>query len=105
MDDDEGTMSGWYILASMGLYPVLVGDPVFQLSTPVFDKITIHLPDNKDFVIKTKGADDSNFYIQSASLNGKPYNNCYLNQKDMISGGTLEYQVSGKPGENWGKGQ
>jgi len=102
MDDDEGTMSGWYILASMGLYPVLVGDPVFQISTPVFDKITIHLPDNKKFVIKTNGFSDTNFYIQSATLNGKIFNQSFIDQKDIISGGILEFNVSDKPNEGWG---
>ncbi len=105
MDDDEGTMSGWYVLASMGFYPVLVGKPEFQLSTPVFDKVTIHLPEGRDFIIETKGISDTNFYIGSASLNGKPYDKCSINHADILSGGILEYQVSDKPNENWGKEQ
>jgi len=102
MDDDEGTMSGWYVMASMGLYPVLVGDPVFQLSTPVFDKITIHLPGKKDFVIKTNGLSDRNFYIQSATLNGKTFNQSYIKNEDIVSGGVLEFNVSDTPNKSWG---
>jgi len=103
MDDDEGAMAGWYVMASMGLYPVLVGEPVFQLSTPIFDKVVIHLPGGKYFTIETKGINDSDFYIQSATLNGKPYSKSYINHADILSGGILEYQVSGKPNENWGR--
>jgi putative alpha-1,2-mannosidase len=101
MDDDEGTMSGWYVLASLGIYPVLVGDPVFQLSTPIFDKITIHIAENKNFVIITKGLSDSGFYIQSVQLNGKAYHYSYLSQQDIVAGGTLELNVSDQPNEKW----
>ncbi len=102
MDDDEGTMSGWFVLASMGIYPVLTGEPVFQLSTPIFDKITLHLPGNKEFIIKTNGLSDRNFYIRSATLNGKPFNQAYLRNEDIISGGILEFNVSDKPNKTWG---
>lgn len=102
MDDDEGTMSGWYVLASMGLYPVLVGDPVFQISTPIFDKITLHLHGGKEFIIKTNGFSDKNFYIQSATLNGKPFNQTFIKQEDIVSGGILEFNISDKTNEKWG---
>lgn len=102
MDDDEGAMSGWYVLASMGLYPVLVGDPVFQLSTPVFDKVTIELPNSKEFIIRTSGLNDQNFYIQSASLNGNVFNQTFISQDDIVSGGLLEFNVSDLPNKEWG---
>lgn len=103
MDDDDGSMSGWYVLASVGLYPVLVGDPVFQLSTPIFDKITIQLPDNKKFTIKVNGLDDQNFYINSANLNGNSFNQLFIRQEDIISGGTLTINVSDTPNEKFGQ--
>jgi predicted alpha-1,2-mannosidase len=69
-NDDAGQMSAWYVFAAMGLYPV---DPVggeYMLCTPIFDSISIHLPNGKKTVIKTssKGA-----YIQSITINGKPF--------------------------------
>ena len=102
MDDDEGTMSGWYVLASMGLYPVLVGDPVFQISAPIFDKITIHLANNKIFTITVNGLSDQNFYINSAELNDQPFNQSFLEHKDIASGGKIIYNVTNKPNEKFG---
>lgn len=102
MDDDEGTMSGWYVLASMGLYPVVPGNLIYQISAPIFDKITIKLPGNKNFIIKTEGLSDQNFYIQSATLNGKPYNKSHIKYHDIIKGGELVFQVSNTPNKNWG---
>jgi len=102
MDDDMGGMSSWYVLGAMGFYPVLVGEPVFQLSTPIFEKITIHLDDNREFVIKANGVNDERYYIQGATLNGKEYNKSYINHTDLVSGGTLEYEVSSEPNKEWG---
>jgi len=102
MDDDEGTMSGWYVLSSMGLYPVLVGEPVFQLSAPIFDKVVIKLNGGKTFEIATTNLSDNNFYIQSATLNGNPFNQTYIDHKDIMSGGKLIYNLSADPNQNWG---
>lgn len=100
MDDDEGTMSGWYVLSSMGLYPVLAGDPVFQLSAPIFDRVVIKLEGGKTFEISTTNLSDNNFYIQSATLNGKPFNQTYIDHQDIINGGKLIFNLSAQPNEN-----
>ena len=102
MDDDEGTMSSWYVLSSMGMYPVLVGKPVFQISTPIFSKITINLKNGKKFIIKTNNLSDKNIYIQSATLNGKPFNQDYISQSDITNGGILVFNVSDVPNKTWG---
>ncbi|MEA4935439.1 MAG: GH92 family glycosyl hydrolase [Paludibacter sp.] len=101
MDDDDGTMSAWYVLSAIGLYPVLVGEPVFQITSPIFDKITIKLSENKEFVIKARGFSDVNFFINKATLNGKDYLESYILHHDIVSGGMLEYDLSDKPDINW----
>ncbi|MGV8094542.1 MAG: glycoside hydrolase domain-containing protein [Mangrovibacterium sp.] len=103
MDDDEGTMSGWYVLASMGLYPVLVGEPVFQLSTPIFDKITFHLSRETNFTIIVNGLSDQSFYINSAELNGNPFNQTFIKHEDIVPGGTLTLNVTSKPNVKFGR--
>jgi putative alpha-1,2-mannosidase len=102
MDDDEGTMSGWYVLSSIGMYPVLVGDPVFQLSAPIFDTVKIQLEGGKTFEIISDNLSDDNFYIQSATLNGKPFDQTYLNHNDIIRGGMLKFNLAAVPNEGWG---
>jgi predicted alpha-1,2-mannosidase len=100
MDDDDGTMSAWYVLSAMGLYPMLVGDPVFQLTSPIFDKITIQLPENKTFVIKTNGFSDQNYYIDKITLNGKNYTKNAILHQDIMNGGVLEVDLTDKPNKN-----
>lgn len=102
MDDDEGTMSSWYVLSAMGLYPVLVGDPVFQVNTPIFDRVTINLENGKTFEIVTEGLSDENFYIQSASLNGQPFDQSYIEHQQLAEGGKLIYYLGHEPNKAWG---
>jgi putative alpha-1,2-mannosidase len=100
MDDDDGTMSAWYVLSAIGFYPVLVGDPVFQLTSPIFDKVTIKLPENKEFVIKVTGLSDDSFYIRKATLNGKDHPQNVISHQDIINGGVLEFDLNDTPNEN-----
>ena len=82
-NDDAGQMSAWYVFAAMGLYPV---DPVggeYMLCTPIFDSISIHLPNGKNTVIKTSG---KGAYIQSITINGKPFAG-YSLPHSMLSAG------------------
>jgi putative alpha-1,2-mannosidase len=62
MDDDAGTMSAWYVLAAMGIYPACVGEPVYFLSAPIFSSVEIQLADNKSFRITARNVSDENFY-------------------------------------------
>ena len=46
MDEDDGTMSAWYIFAQLGFYPVCIGTDRYELFTPLFDEAVLHLPDH-----------------------------------------------------------
>ena len=92
-NDDCGTMSTWLMYSMMGFYPDCPGNIEYQLSCPLFDKITIRLDSEyfpgKEFIIQVKDAGKENIYIQSMKLNGKPYNKHTLNHFDIIKGGEL----------------
>ncbi len=102
MDDDAGTMAAWYVLSSMGIYPVCVGDPVYSLTAPIFSSVIIQLPDNKTFTITAKNVSDENFYIQKAFLNGEELNRCWIKHDEITKGGTLEFILGNQPNEKWG---
>jgi predicted alpha-1,2-mannosidase len=90
-NDDTGTMSAWLIFAMMGIYPDCPGKPDYQLETPSFNKITIHLNQKyykgKDFVIETTG-DKGGRYIKSMKVNGKPYSMYSIPHTTIVNGGT-----------------
>ena len=106
MDDDYGCMSAWYAMSAMGLYQVCPGKPVYQLTAPIFEKVTIHLDpavyQGKEFTIEAKNLSKENGYIQSATLNGQPFNQSWINHKDIVKGGKLVYEMGPEPNKNWG---
>lgn len=94
MDDDAGAMSGWYVVAAMGLSPACVGWPVYYLHVPLFRRISFG-----HFVIEVKG---SGQYILSVTLNGKPFERNWITHEEIAKGGTLIITASDKLNKNFG---
>ena len=104
-NDDAGQMSAWYVFAALGFYPVAPGTPYYMLGSPSFPKAVIHLEDGKEFTIIAEGASPENIYIQSATLNGKPYDKNYINHFDITAGGVLELVMGPEPNPAWGSSE
>jgi len=105
-DEDVGQMSAWFVLAAAGLHQACPGDPRYEIFTPLFDKIIFRL-DSKyfrrnTFTITAKNNSPANIYIQSATLNGKPLNRCWLNYQEIVAGGHLELVLGPNPNQQWG---
>ncbi|MES2852129.1 MAG: GH92 family glycosyl hydrolase [Bacteroidota bacterium] len=101
-DEDNGQTSAWYVFSSLGFYPVTPGVNQYVIGSPLFKKATIHLENGNTFEIGAKNNSKSNFYIQSASLNGKGYSNSFLNFDDIQKGGKLEFNLGDTPNKDWG---
>ncbi len=99
-NDDCGTMSTWLMFAMMGFYPSCPGNMDYQLSAPVFDKITIYLNPRYyhggSFVIETENAGKDNCYIKAIELNGKKHPSYSISHNDIIKGGNLKFILSSK---------
>ena len=93
MDEDDGAMSAWYVFASIGMYPLVVGEAVYELFPPLFDKVTLHIGnDNKtDVVIKAEGRTSPKQPAKRVTWNGKPLPNFQISVKELKKGGTLTY--------------
>ena len=101
-NDDLGTMGAWYVFACTGLYPMIPGVGGFTLSTPVFDKVVIHL---KHGDITITGGSEKQIYTTALKLDGKPYGSTWIGWDALRNGATLEYTTSAKPSGNWGRTQ
>ncbi|HXJ97389.1 MAG TPA: GH92 family glycosyl hydrolase [Gelidibacter sp.] len=102
-DEDNGQTSAWYVFSALGFYPVTPGGvDEYVIGSPLFKKATLQLENGNIFEIFSKKNSEKNVYIQSATLNGKPYNNTFLNFDDLQKGGTLEFNMGSKPNINWG---
>jgi hypothetical protein len=103
-NEDCGQMSAWYILSSMGFYQVAPGHDIYAIGSPLFPRITINLENGRKFIIRAEKVSDSNFYIQSARLNGKPWPHAWLKHDDIMKGGELILQMGSTPNKKWGTG-
>ena len=92
-NEDAGQMSAWYVLAAAGIHPACPGDTRMEITSPLFDRIEFRLnpmtAKGKTFVIETVDNSPENIYIQSAELNGKPYDKTYIMYDDIMKGGRL----------------
>jgi predicted alpha-1,2-mannosidase len=101
-DEDGGGMSAFVVFSMMGLYPVTPGVPVYNLASPVFDRVDIKLHNGNTFSIVARDNSANNKYIQSIQFNGQPQSKVWLRHADVIKGGTLELQMGDTPNQALG---
>lgn len=110
-DEDQGQMSAWAVMTSIGLFQTDGGtrvDPIYEIASPLFERIEINLSEKygrgKKFTIEAKGASKKNMYVQRAVLNGKILNTFHFPASELLKGGTLVLEMGDKPNINWGTG-
>ena len=100
--DDQGENCSWYVLNAMGFYTVDPSRAEYIIGSPVFNEITIHMSNGKDFVILAEDNSAENIYIQSARLNGQSWNKPWFEHSAIANGGKLEFKMGPSPNKNWG---
>jgi predicted alpha-1,2-mannosidase len=103
-NEDMGSLSSWFVLSSMGIYPVTPGSSQYAIGSPLFEEVEIKVKDNKTFSIVAKNNSAINIYIQSATLNGQPFNRTYIDQSEIMAGGELVFEMGATPNKSWGVG-
>ena len=96
-DEDQGGMSSWYILSSLGIYAVCPGTDEYVIGSPLFKKATITLENGNKFVIEANNNNKENVYIQSATLNGRVLDKNFIKYDDIADGGTLRFEMGSQP--------
>jgi predicted alpha-1,2-mannosidase len=92
-NEDVGQMSAWYILSALGFYQVEPAGGRYVFGSPLMDKAVIHVGKGKTFTIVAHNNGPENWRVKSVRLNGKPYDKFYIDFKDIMAGGILEFQM------------
>jgi predicted alpha-1,2-mannosidase len=100
-NDDVGQMSAWYIFSAMGFYPVAPGDLNYAIGAPQLPQVSLNLANGKTFTVVANKLSKDNKYIQSATLNGKPFNRSFVTHDDIQSGGELHFFMGSKANKSW----
>lgn len=101
-NEDCGQMSAWHIISALGFYQVNPSNGIYVFGSPLFHKASINLPNGKAFNVVAQNNSAKNIYIQSATLNGKPYKKSYISYSEIMSGGTLTFVMGDTPNKNFG---
>jgi len=108
-DEDQGQMSAWFIMASLGLFQTDGGcriEPVYEIASPLFQKVEINLGNQygrgDKFIIEARNASRKNKYVQSAVLNGKPLETFSFQANELLKGGSLVLEMGPEPNYKWG---
>jgi predicted alpha-1,2-mannosidase len=101
-DEDGGGLSAFAVFSAMGFYPVTPGMPIYNIGSPLFPEISIDLGNGKRFEVEATGCSRENKYVQSATLNGKPWNKPWFDHDDIKDGGKLALTMGNRPNYAWG---
>lgn len=101
-DEDGGGLTAFAVFSSIGFYPVTPGFPAYNIGSPLFSRIKVRLGNGRILEIVANGNSDENKYIQSATLNGKPWNKPWFSHDDIKDGATLVLQMGRHPNKEWG---
>lgn len=100
-NDDSGAMSAWYIFHNLGFFPN-AGQDVYLITAPQFRHTRIDLGNGAVLEVEAENLVPGNIYVDSVTLNGKPWNKTWFSHADIINGATIRFTMSGKPGK-WEK--
>ncbi|MGI4728187.1 MAG: GH92 family glycosyl hydrolase [Janthinobacterium lividum] len=101
-NDDAGQMSAWYLFASIGFYPLNPVSGEYLLCTPIFDQVTVSLPNGKKLEIITHKNNSKAIYITAINWNDTPFTRNYITYQQLMKGGKLEFTLQEQPDKNWG---
>lgn len=95
-NDDCGQMSAWYIMSTLGFYPVAPASDLYAIGSPAMNHAIVNLENGKQFIINVKNQSDKNVYVQKIELNGKVFKGYFLKHADIMNGGNLVFYMSDK---------
>lgn len=108
-DEDQGQMSAWLIMASLGIFQTDGGcstNPIYEIASPIFQEVEIDLGyrygRGEKFTIKANNSSRKNMYVQSAILNGKRLDSFFFPARELLKGGELILEMGAKPNKKWG---
>lgn len=100
-DEDGGAMSAWYVFAALGFFPN-AGQDIYLLNGPMYPKATLTMENGRQIVIEGVNAGPENIYVQSLTVNGKPWPRAWLRHGDLKEGATLRFVMGPQPSD-WGR--
>ncbi|MEU3827386.1 GH92 family glycosyl hydrolase [Streptomyces sp. NPDC029080] len=102
-DEDNGEQSAWYLFSALGFYPLVMGSGEYSIGSPLFKKVTVHLENGRDLVVRAPHNSAKNVYVQGVMFDGRPWTSTSLPHSLLSKGGVLDFFMGSRPSA-WGTG-
>ncbi len=96
-DEDTGSMSAWYLLSAIGIYPVCPGKPEYTLGSPLFNRATLQVPGRKPTVLRADGNGADAVYVSGVTIDGKPHRESMVSHAALTGGAEVVFTMSSTP--------
>ena len=101
-DEDNGQTSAWYVFSALGFYPVTPGVPEYVIGSPLFNAVTLTLPQGKQLQINALNNQQDRPFVQALQFNGQPVEQNFLRHNELLQGGELRFDMSATPNTSRG---
>ncbi len=91
-NEDCGQMSAWLVMSALGIYQLCPGNPVYELTSPMFREAIIHLENGNKLRILSERFGENNPFIEDVKLNDISIDR--LHHIDLMAGGELKFMMS-----------
>lgn len=95
-DEDNGEMSGWWLWALLGHYPLDPGSGELVIGVPLVDDVTVRR-DVGELRVRVVRESSAARYLAAASWNGRPLHRPVLTPSDLAEAGVLEISLTDEP--------
>jgi predicted alpha-1,2-mannosidase len=96
-NEDCGQMSSWFVLSSIGFYPIAPGSTKYQIGRPLFDQVSLNLENGNQIAVIALNNSSLNKYIQSVKWNNEPLVKLEIDHNELIKGGMLVFEMGPSP--------
>ena len=95
-DEDNGSLSAWYVWSALGLYPTCPGKAIYDLGIPLFDHLRVYLAEKKQWLdIRTQQNHEHFHFVQDCHLDGKEVQS--IGHQDLLNAQNLDFTLSWLP--------
>ena len=95
-DEDNGSLSAWYVWSTLGLYPTCPGKASYDLGIPLFDHLRVYLAEKNQWLdIRTQQNHEHFHFVQDCHLDGKEVQS--IGHQDLLNAQSLDFTLSWLP--------
>ena len=95
-DEDNGSLSAWYVWSALGLYPTCPGKANYDLGIPLFDHLRVYLAEKEQWLdIRTQQNHEHFHFVQDCQLDGKEKQT--ISHQELLNAQTLDFTLSWLP--------